>query len=52
MLKVVHDDGHSNATGAGSSVLDEIVRDGAVLVHELIHAAHTTDVFARFRLAV
>jgi hypothetical protein len=32
MLKVVHDDGESNATGAsgsGSSLLDKIVRDGA-----------------------
>jgi hypothetical protein len=32
MLKVVHDEAESNATGAvvaGSSLLDEIVRDGA-----------------------
>src|SRR5512133_2989256 len=45
MLKVVHDDGESNATGgaAGGSLLDEIVRDGA---RQMLAAALQAEVAA------
>jgi transposase-like protein len=43
MLKVVHDESESNATGAGSSLLDEIVRDAA---RQMLAAALQAEVAA------
>jgi putative transposase len=43
MLKVVHDENESNATGAGASLLDEIVRDAA---RQMLAAALQAEVAA------
>jgi transposase-like protein len=43
MFKVVHDESESNATGAGSSLLDEIVRDAA---RQMLAAALQAEVAA------